>query len=224
MTDRRSRPDDGHGHANAPQRRPFKPFKPFLRRVPSLLWLWLLWLLLWGEASVLTVLGGLVISATVVATFPLPRARPYAAVRPLRLILLLVHVVVDVLASASTVAWEALRHGPRARTAVLVVRLSADTDFLIAATATLTTLTPGDLVVEIDRDQRLLYVHALPVRDRAAAERRRAGVARAEQQVLRALAPRGEKPRPEADPPEGRRGTAGTSERPGKHGSQEDPP
>ncbi|MDT0378282.1 Na+/H+ antiporter subunit E [Streptomyces sp. DSM 42041] len=189
--------------------------KKVVRRLPSLVWLWLLWLLLWGEVSTLTVLGGLVASAAVLAAFPLPRDRPYAALRPLRLVRLLAYVVVEVFASAATVAWAALRRGPATRAAVLEVRLHSDTDFLITATAVLTTLTPGDLVVEIDRERRLLYVHTLPVRDRTAAERRRAGVRDAEHRVIHTLAPRGAEPRPG--------GTSAHPDRPGS-GPEEDPP
>jgi multisubunit Na+/H+ antiporter MnhE subunit len=198
--------------------------KNVVRRLPSLVWLWLLWLLLWGEVSALTVLGGLVVSATVLAAFPLPRDRPYAAVRPLRLARLLAHVVVDVFASAATVAWAALRHGPATRTAVLEVRLRADSDFLIAATAVVTTLTPGDLVVEIDREGRLVYVHALPVRDRAAAERRRAGVQDAEHHVHRALAPRGAEPLSRTGTTAGGDPPGGTAGQPENPGPEEDSP
>ncbi len=171
-------------------------------RLPTAAWLWLLWVLLWGKVSPLVLVGGLLVAVTVVAAFPLPHLLPHTALRPWRAARLLGHLVADVFSSAVTVAWEALRHGPATKSAVIEVSLRVDTDFLIAATANLATLTPGTLVLEIDREHRLLYVHALPVRDRRAAEDRRREVENAERRVSLAVGPAGTERRPEHPPRE----------------------
>lgn len=158
-----------------------------VHRLPATAVLWLLWLLLWGSTGPLVLVGGLVVAVVVVTAFPLPSLLPYTPVRPLPLVRLLVHVAVDLVVSATVVAWEAVRHGKRARAAVFEVPLQADDDVLISVTAGLTTLTPGTLVVELDRRRRLLYVHGLPVRDRSAVETRRREGFDAERHVLGSL-------------------------------------
>lgn len=155
--------------------------------LPMLGWLWLLWVLLWGRLSAVVLLAGLLVAVAIVTAFPLPPILPHMTLRPLRLAWLLGHLVADVAASAVTVAWEAVRHGSAPRRAIVEVPLRVDSDLLIAATASLATLTPGTLVLEIDREHRLLYAHALPVRDREEAEHRRREVQEAENRVVRAF-------------------------------------
>ncbi|MCZ9344053.1 Na+/H+ antiporter subunit E, partial [Streptomyces sp. TRM76130] len=62
--------------------------------------------------------------------------------------------------------------------------------------ARLTTMTPGTVVIEIDRRRKRLYVHALPVRDQRDIERRRDGVRAVERRVARAAGHRHDAGRP----------------------------
>ncbi|MBQ0986990.1 Na+/H+ antiporter subunit E [Streptomyces sp. F63] len=157
-------------------------------QLPLFCWLLVLWTILWGSVRPAVLLSGALLSAAIVRGFALPPLLPRVPVRPWRLVRLLGYMLADLLLSGITVAWEVLRSGPRTTAAVVEIPLRADTDLLIAATASLATLTPGTLVLEIDRDRRLLYVHALPARDPRQAERRRREVLRAEHHVLWALA------------------------------------
>ncbi|WP_149179728.1 Na+/H+ antiporter subunit E [Streptomyces sp. TRM49041] len=155
---------------------------------PTIGWLWLLWVLLWGSLSAPVLISGIAVAVGVVVMFPLPPLASHVALRPVRSVRLVGLLVADVLASAVTVGWEAVRHGPKTSAAVIEVPLRADTDLMVTAVANLTTLTPGTLVLEIDRRRRLLYVHALPVRDRADVEHRRREVQSADRRVVAALA------------------------------------
>ncbi len=74
----------------------------------------------------------------------------------------------------------------------------ADTDLLVTAVAQLTTLTPGTLVLEIDRRGGLLYVHALGVRDQDGADSRRDDTRAVDRRVMAALAARTGPGRPAA--------------------------
>ena len=162
-----------------------------VHRLPMAAWLWLLWLLLWGSTGPAVLLGGLLVAVVIAYAFPLPRVVPHTALRPWPVVRLLGHQLWDLFVSAAMVAWEALRHGRRTRTAIVEMPLRADADFPIAVTASLISLTPGTLVVEIDRGHRVLYVHALPVPDRAGAEKRRREGVEAAHRVARALGPSG---------------------------------
>ncbi|ARQ68901.1 Na+/H+ antiporter subunit E [Streptomyces marincola] len=151
-----------------------------LRTVLKPLWLWLLWIMLWGSVSAVVLIGGLVVAIGVTAAFRMPAVRLGITVRPLRLIGGVWHMITDLATSASYVGWAAIRHGRRVPAAVMEVPIAEDSDLLIAGTVFLTAMSPGSLVLEIDRERRLLYVHGLPADSPAAAERLRRSVQRAE--------------------------------------------
>jgi multicomponent Na+:H+ antiporter subunit E len=150
-------------------------------------WLWLLWIALWGSLSAVVLIGGLLVAAGVLFAFRMPALGLRVTVRPLRLLALLGHLLADLAGSAVAVAWAAIRYGRRVPAAVVEVRLAADSDLLIAATTLVTSLSPGSLVLEIDRERRLLYVHVLPVGDPADAGRKRGAVRKAERATAAAL-------------------------------------
>lgn len=156
-------------------------------RVSAVCWLWLLWAVLWGSLSPLVVTSGLLMALAVVVAFPLPPVRTPAGRRPVRIVRLLGRLAVDLVRSAATVAWEAVRYGSRTSAAIVEVPLRADTDLLVTTVANLTTLTPGTLVLEIDRGGQTLYVHALPARGTDGPERRRGEVRAVDERVTRAL-------------------------------------
>ncbi|MFP8962347.1 Na+/H+ antiporter subunit E [Streptomyces nanhaiensis] len=197
-----------HGTAGTREARGGPPRRTS-RQWPLALWLWVLWIVLWGSVSPVVLVGGAVVALLVVVLFPLPsiarRARPH----PLWLLLLPAHLLVGLVGSAVAVALEAVRRGPRVRAAVLEVPLRSESDLMIAATASMASLTPGTLVLEIDRDRRRLYVHALPARDAQEVERRRGEVATAERWVMRTIGPAGMR----KDPDRRERGYGGEEER-----------
>ncbi|WP_340560667.1 Na+/H+ antiporter subunit E [Streptomyces sp. GSL17-111] len=160
-----------------------------LRNTVGVLWLWALWVLLWGTSSAVMIVGGLLVALGVTFAFRLPPVAHRAALRPVRLAALVVRLLADLVVSAVDVALAAVRLGPRARAAVVEVPLAVDSDLMITGTALLTTMTPGNLVLEIDRDRRLLYVHLLPVSGPAAARRRREELRATEREVVHALGP-----------------------------------
>ncbi len=157
------------------------------RRWPLLIWLWLLWIVLWGSVSPLVLVTGLVVAGLVILLFPLPPLARRVTARPLWVVALVGHLLADLIGSALIVAREALLRGPRTRSAVLEARLTVDNDLLITAAAQMTALTPGSLVLEIDREEKLFYVHVLPARDAVEAEAQRRDVTNAERWVVRAF-------------------------------------
>lgn len=153
--------------------------------LPRLVWLWLLWLVLWGSVSPVVLVGGLLVSAAVTFAFPLPALSSHVTVRPVALLWLVGHLLVDLVTSAGTVARAAVRRNRPTR-AVVEVPLLTDNDVLITVVAQVTTMMPGTLVLEIDRRRRRLYVHALPAGDEV--EYRRQEVRDVEGRVLRTFA------------------------------------
>ncbi|WP_447007901.1 Na+/H+ antiporter subunit E [Saccharothrix isguenensis] len=156
-----------------------------MKRILLGAWLWALWLLLWGSLSPVVVVGGLLATIGVLVAFP-PRGRPgRAGPRPVRLLQLIAGALLDLARSSVVVAWSVVRHGPRTRTAIVEVPLRVRSNVEIAATANVTSLTPGTLVVHIDRDRRLLYVHTLPIPADGSTEQARRVVRTVERRVAR---------------------------------------
>ncbi len=131
------------------------------RRVPTLLWLFVVWLLLWWEVTPLAVASGVAVAVTIVVLFPLPDITERLVVRPIPLLLLAGFVLYDVASSAIRVGWDAVRHGSSVSTSIVAVDLLSDDDVPTAVAASLLTLSPGTFVVAIDRAERRYYVHAL---------------------------------------------------------------
>lgn len=172
------------------------------RHLPAIAWLWLLWLLLWGSTGAVAVVGGLLVAVVLVVAFPLPPISPGAVARPLAVARLVVHVLIDFVRSGVIVAWQVLRHGGRTTTAIIEVPLRVDSDLLIAAVAEVTTMTPGALVMEVDRRGQRLYVHALPVRDQDEVARRRSEVQDVERRVARVVGHSAAHPAPSTGGPD----------------------
>ncbi|MFD3732816.1 Na+/H+ antiporter subunit E [Streptomyces sp. NPDC058632] len=185
-----------------------------LRRLPMVGWLWLLWIVLWGSVGPLVLLGGLLVAVTVVGSFSLPPVLPNAVPRPLPIARLLADLLKDLVGSGVTVAWQILRHGGKTSAAIIEVPLHVDSDLLITAVAELTTISPGTLVVEIDRRRRRLYVHTLPVRDESDLARRRRTVQNVEDRVARAVG-HGRRTGATGDDTSGPSGDPGSADGPG---------
>lgn len=150
-------------------------------------WLTAVWVLLWGEVTALTVLGGVVLGAVILLVFPLPRVDVRLRPRALPLVVLLARFLLDLVRSSVGVAWLAVRPGPVTRGVLMDLQLVGDDVLLQTLTAEMVSLVPGSVVVDLDPDTGLLTLHALNVRTRAEAEKVRHRVRGQEARVLRAL-------------------------------------
>jgi multicomponent Na+:H+ antiporter subunit E len=156
-------------------------------QVPLMAWLVVVWMLLWGTWSWANLISGLLVALTVLTLLPLPHVVGGARVRPLPLLVFLGHFVVDLFASGAEVAWQALRPGGVHRTAIVQVQLRADSDLLLTMVAEATSLVPGSLVLDLDREHRVMTLHLLPVRDLEDVARRKANVLVVEERLVRAF-------------------------------------
>ena len=156
-------------------------------QVPLMVWLVVVWNLLWGTLSWANLLSGLLVALVLLTLLPLPHVVGGARVRPLPLLVFLGHFVTDLVASGAEVAWQALRPGGVRSTAIVQVQLRADSDLLLTMVAEATSLVPGSLVLDLDREQRLITLHLLPVRDLEDVERKKAHVLVVEGRLVRAF-------------------------------------
>jgi multicomponent Na+:H+ antiporter subunit E len=156
-------------------------------QLPVLVALTVIWVALWGDLSVLTVVGGLIVATISCLVFPLPPLRLDVRVRPLPLLWLVVHFAGDVVVSSVQVARVVLRPRRLLRNAVVEVNLRTPSDFVLTVVAEMTCLIPGSLVVEARRATHTLFLHVLDVEDHAGVERFRQSVLDQETRVVRAL-------------------------------------
>jgi multicomponent Na+:H+ antiporter subunit E len=156
-------------------------------RLPSVLWLTLVWVLLWGTFTVTSLVGGVLVAMLVTALFRLPLSRERLPLRPLRLVGLLCFLVYDLVVSGAEVSWQVLRHGPRARAAIIAVPLLSGSDRVVTVMANALSLSPGTMALQIDHDHDVWYVYALGPRDEAGVDRIRRRTLDMQRRVLAAL-------------------------------------
>ena len=156
-------------------------------RVPVVAWLTLVWVLLWGSFTPLTIVGGALVGTAVVTLFRLPHVPDRLPVRPLQLARLVGYLGYDLVVCAVDVSWQTVRYGRRARSAIVAVPLLSSSDRVVAFVANALSLSPGTMALLIDYQHELFYVYALGPRDRAGAERARLSALRLQRRVLAAL-------------------------------------
>lgn len=155
----------------------------------AILWLTLVWVMLWGEITPMTVVGGAIVAVIVLILFPLPHVLMRLRPRPWPLIVLISRFSYDLVTASFQVSWLALRPGPPPGGVVMDMELMGDDELLQVLTGEMVTLVPGSVVIELDPATRVLTIHALDVRTRQEAERMRRRVRGQEARVLRALHP-----------------------------------
>lgn len=100
-------------------------------------------------------------------------------------IVLVASLVWQLVRGAVSVAWLAVRPRRRLRPAIVAYPLSVSTDAQITLLASMITLTPGTLSIDVSEDRKTLYIHAIDVPERE--EMVGAIAAGFETRVLRAL-------------------------------------
>jgi len=71
----------------------------------------------------------------------------------------------ELLVANLRVAYEVLTPGYQMRAAIIAIPLDAESDLEITVLANLITLTPGTLSLDVSQDRKILYIHAMHVRD-----------------------------------------------------------
>lgn len=156
-------------------------------QLPFLAWLVLLWMLLWNQFTVLSLVTGLVVAVFVIRVFRLPTVELSGRINIWYGAVFLVQFLFAVVRGAIAVTVQVFdfRHQPGA--AIIAVPLRYADDLIMTHVSVTSSLIPGSLVVETDRDRRVLYLHVIGVRDRADAAAQREGVLRWEKRIVRAL-------------------------------------
>lgn len=161
--------------------------RDFALQVPFLLWLVVLWMLLWHQFTPLSLLTGIIVAVFVTRVFRLPTVELVGRVNLWYGFLVGVQFLWAVLLGALSVTAQVFDFRRLPGAAIVAVPLKYADDILMTHVAVISSLIPGSLVVETDRDRRVLYVHVIGVHDRGDVEEVREEILDWEKRVVRAL-------------------------------------
>jgi multicomponent Na+:H+ antiporter subunit E len=164
----------------------------FLHQIPMLIWLVVLWMLLWGSFSLLTLLTGALVALLVTRVFYLPPLALSGRFNLWWALVFAVHFTYDLFRASIQVAWIAIDPRKIPHSSVVAVQLRSRSDLIMTLVSIAISLVPGSLVVEADRLRAVLYVHALATDTPEDVEYARASVLAVERRIVRALGSREE--------------------------------
>jgi multicomponent Na+:H+ antiporter subunit E len=128
---------------------------------PLVVALIVLWMLLWGSVSWLNLATGLVLAIAVTRSLYLPPVELSGRFNPFWFALFLVRFLGALFVASFQVAFLAFSPGGGRNNSVIAVDLRTRSDFIMTMTAVALSLIPGSVVLEVEREQSLLYLHVL---------------------------------------------------------------
>lgn len=144
------------------------------RRVALVVWLTLLWVGLWRDASVANLTSGLVVAVATSSVFASRGGRDRGPdggsdvqhrFKPWGAAAFLVYFGGKLVEANLALARAVLSRRDRTRTGIIAVELGDASDLLVTIVANAVTLTPGTMTLQTARHPRTLYVHVLHLHD-----------------------------------------------------------
>lgn len=161
--------------------------KRFWRQLPFFVWLVALWMLLWGQFTLLAFLSGVVVAVVVTRVFRLPPVELSGRVNLWWGLVFVVTFLGALVRGSLTVAWQILNPFRYPGTAVIAVPLRTDDDLIMTHVGVTASLIPGSLILEADRERRILYLHVVGVDSAKDLEAQRASILRWERRIVMAV-------------------------------------
>jgi multicomponent Na+:H+ antiporter subunit E len=168
----------------------FSPWRSVWRQLPLLVALVALWLFLWDHIDVLTIVTGILLAIAVTRVLYLPPVLLSGRFNPWRALLLGLRMMFDVVVASVQVALLAVNPRWTPMNSIIAVQLLTRSDLVTTLTAEAITVVPGTVVVDIDRERGLLYLHAIGTRTEADLERTHRGVLGTEERIVLAIGTR----------------------------------
>jgi len=157
------------------------------QQLPLLVVLVLLWMMLWGSLTPLTIVTGILVAVGVTRAFFLPPVELSGRFNPLWFAVFLLRFFVELVKASFQVAWRALSPRPIGRSSVVAVQLLTRSDFITTLASIAVSLIPGSMVIEVDRAGGVLYLHAIGAAEPDEIDKVRADVLAIEVLLVRAL-------------------------------------
>ncbi|MGW9627274.1 Na+/H+ antiporter subunit E [Microbacterium sp. NPDC055521] len=161
--------------------------RDILLQLPFMVWLVVLWVLLWQQLTPLAVVTGILVAIFVTRVFRLPTVELVGRVNIWHSLVFIARFLGAVVMGAISVTVQVFDFRRQPGAAIIAIPLRYADDILTTHVAVTASLIPGSLVVESDRDRRILYLHVIGVRTRDDVDRFREGVLRWERRIVRAV-------------------------------------
>ena len=133
-------------------------FVQLWRQLPFFVWLVAVWMLLWGQFTLTAFVTGVVAAVVVTRVFRLPPVELSGRVNLWYGVIFVLSFLVALVRGSLTVAWQVLDWRRQPGAAIIAVPMRVDDDLIMTHTAVTASLIPGSLIVEADRDRRILYL------------------------------------------------------------------
>jgi len=161
----------------------------WLGRAGAVLWLTVVWCAVMESLQPGTVLVGLVAAIALTLLFPTRGGgAPGLRFRPWAFVVMNATFFVALLRANLQVAWAVIAPGRAGlRRGIVAVPLVPSTDLVVSLLVNAVSLTPGTLILDVDREPSVLYIHALQLRTEAELHR---GVIAMQRSIVRALGDR----------------------------------
>jgi multicomponent Na+:H+ antiporter subunit E len=147
----------------------------------------LLWCLLWGQFTVLSVVSGAILAVVISIVFYLPAIDLSGRINLWHTAVFLVRLIVDICRASIDVAWLVIDPRYQPSSAILAIALDTRSDLIMTWTAEAISLVPGSIVVDVDRQESVLYVHVINVKTGDDLEDFRASVFATEKRLVMAI-------------------------------------
>lgn len=172
---------------------PISRWQRLWRQLPFFVWLIALWMLLWGQFTVLAFVTGLIVAVFVTRVFRLPPVELSGRVNLWWGFLFVVEFLWAVVRGSLLVAYQVFDWRRQPGAAIIAVKLRTDDDLIQTHVGITASLIPGSLILEADRDRRTLYLHVIGVytEEQLAAQHR--SVLHWEERIVRAVGSRAQR-------------------------------
>lgn len=140
--------------------------RAFRRLFPLQLSLLVLWVFLWGSFSPSVILTGAIFATLIPMVFYLPPIESTGRFHLGWAVVFVVRLLADIVRASIIVAGQAVGIGYSKKSAVIRVPLRTRSDLIMTATAEASTLVPGTVVIDVDREDRDLFLHVFSVRSK----------------------------------------------------------
>jgi len=159
-----------------------------------------IWMLLWGQFTWLSLITGLALAVGVSAVFYLPAVDMSIRVNPWYTVLFFARLLFDISRASIGVAWLVLKPRYVPSNAIMAIALRTRSDLIMTWTAEAISIVPGSIVVDVDREDSVLYVHVINVRNEAEMDAFEDEVLRTERRIALALGTKADLRRLKAGP------------------------
>ncbi|MFT3862469.1 Na+/H+ antiporter subunit E [Micropruina sp.] len=152
----------------------------------------LVWVVLWGNYSLVDLLVGVAVAWLITVTFPLPPIRYHGRLHPVGVVVLGATVLRDLAVASWRLTLSAFAPRIDFNPAVVRVKLRTNSDLYQVETSEIISIVPGSIVIDARRATRVLYLHLLDVRASDGVAKAKAEAVRVERRVLQAMGSKAE--------------------------------